>query len=273
VASVLFRLLLPLTIYLQSVQNYTALRAGLVLLPVSLGTMIMAGPAGILADRIGGKFILMAGLTAFAGGLLWIMAIADVGRSWTAFLAPLFVIGMGAGCTFAPMATEVMRNVPPKLTGAASGVNNALRQVGAVLAGALIGAVLQNQLASSLRDEAQQLAGNVPDGFRGQFVQSFNEAGKSLDVGASQGGGGLSLPTGVPAGVADRIQDAAAQVFAHGFAAAMGPTILVSVGVLLAGALACLFSETPSGPSANPHGLPISEEELEVEAATVASHG
>src|SRR5262249_46149757 len=122
-------LFLPMTIYLQSVLGFTPLRTGLVLVPMALGAMIMAGPAGVLSDRLGGKYILTAGLVAFAGGILWILAIADVGKSSTAFLAPFFVIGLGAGCTFTPMATEVMRNVPLRLSGAASGVNNAVRQV------------------------------------------------------------------------------------------------------------------------------------------------
>ncbi len=125
-----------------------------------------AGPAGVLADN-GGKFILMTGLLAWTAALVRIVGAADVGSSWTAVAFPLFLAGLGAGCTFAPMATEVMRNVPAKLSGAASGVNNALRQVGSVLAGAVVGAVLQPQLASSLTDQARQRAGQLPAAYRG----------------------------------------------------------------------------------------------------------
>ncbi|MEN1890345.1 MFS transporter [Streptomyces mirabilis] len=249
---------LPLTIYLQSVLGFSALKSGLVLLPLALGSFVTAGPAGVLADKIGGKFILMTGLLAWTAALVWIVGAADVGSSWTAVAFPLFLAGLGAGCTFAPMATEVMRNVPAKLSGAASGVNNALRQVGSVLAGAVVGAVLQAQLASSLTDQARQRAGQLPAAYRDGFVGGFSQAG--TDVNARQA---ARLPEGVPHDIADRMRTLGAQVFGHGFVHAMGPAVLVSAAVLLTGALTCLAVRRHLGPSANPHALPVYEPQLE----------
>jgi EmrB/QacA subfamily drug resistance transporter len=249
---------LPLTIYLQSVLGFSALKSGLVLLPLALGSFVTAGPAGVLADKIGGKFILMTGLLAWTAALVWIVAAADVGSSWTAVAFPLFLAGLGAGCTFAPMATEVMRNVPARLSGAASGVNNALRQVGSVLAGAVVGAVLQARLASSLTDQARQRAGQLPAAYREGFVGGFSQAG--TDVNARQA---ARLPKGVPHDIADRMRALGGQVFGHGFVHAMGPAVLVSAAVLLAGALACLAVRRHRGPSANPHALPVHEPALE----------
>ncbi|SOE50398.1 drug resistance transporter, EmrB/QacA subfamily [Streptomyces sp. OV198] len=249
---------LPLTIYLQSVLGYSALKSGLVLLPLALGSFVTAGPAGVLADKIGGKFILMTGLLAWTAALVWIVAAADVGSSWTAVAFPLFLAGLGAGCTFAPMATEVMRNVPAKLSGAASGVNNALRQVGSVLAGAVVGAVLQARLASSLTDQARQRAGQLPAAYRDGFVGGISQAG--TDVNARQA---ARLPEGLPHDIAERMRALGAQVFGHGFVHAMGPAVLVSAAVLLTGALTCLAVRRHRGPSANPHALPVFEPELE----------
>ncbi|KPI06281.1 drug resistance transporter, EmrB/QacA subfamily [Actinobacteria bacterium OK006] len=249
---------LPLTIYLQSVLGFSALKSGLVLLPLALGSFVTAGPAGVLADKIGGKFILMTGLLAWTAALVWIVGAADVGSSWTAVAFPLFLAGLGAGCTFAPMATEVMRNVPAKLSGAASGVNNALRQVGSVLAGAVVGAVLQAQLASSLTDQARQRAGRLPAAYRDGFVDGFSRAG--TDVNARQA---ARPPEGVPHDIADRMRVLGAQVFGHGFVHAMGPAVLVSAVVLLTGALTCLAVRRHLGPSANPHALPVHEPQLE----------
>jgi EmrB/QacA subfamily drug resistance transporter len=249
-------LFLPLTIYLQSVLGLSAAKAGLVMLALALGSVVSAGPAGVLSERLGGKYLMMAGMAAFAGGLLWVAVVADVGGSGGSVLAPLFLMGLGAGCTFTPMASEVMRYVPAHLSGAASGVNNALRQVGSVLAGAVIGAVLQARLASSLREQAQQRAGELPPSVRGPFVRGFAEPGNHLDVG---GRSGAKLP--VPSDLADRVQAVAGQVFGHGFVDAMRPTMLVSTGVLIAGVLACLALKSARGPSANPHGLPVSDDE------------
>ncbi|WP_028798609.1 MFS transporter [Streptomyces sp. 142MFCol3.1] len=251
-------LFLPLTIYLQSVLGLSALKSGLVLLPLALGSFVTAGPAGVLADRIGGRFILMAGLLAWAAALLWIVAVADAGSGWTAVAFPLLLAGLGAGCTFTPMATEVMRDVPVRLSGAASGVNNALRQVGSVLAGAVVGAVLQAQLASSLTDQARQRAWQLPAPYRDGFVAAFYEA--ESDVGARQS---AAAPSGVPHDVADRMRALGGQVFGHGFVDAMGPALLVCAGVLLTGALACLAVRRHRGPSADPHALPVYEPEPE----------
>lgn len=249
-------LLLPMTIYLQSVLGFSALRAGLVQVPMALGAMGMAGPAGILADKIGGKFILMGGLVAYAVGVLWIIAIADVHTSWTAFLAPFLIIGMGLGCTFTPMATEVMRNVPLQLSGAASGVNNALRQVGSVLAGAVIGGVLQNQLASSLGTQAHRLAGAVPSPYRQTFVQGFSQAGKhGLQVGTN-GEAAPKLPPSVPQSIVHHIQEIGSQVFTHAYVHTLKPTMIIPAGLMLVGAAACLGVKKLRTPSAIPAGLP-----------------
>jgi hypothetical protein len=157
------------------------------------------------------------------------------------------------------MATEVMRSVPAPLAGAASGVTNALRQVGSVLAGAVVGAVLQNQLASALTDRARESAGRLPTAYRDSFVAAFSRA--ESDVGARQQGG--AAPHGVPQDVAERMRVLGGQVFGHGFVDAMGPAVYVSAAVLLAGALACLAVRGHRGPSAHPHALPVTGTELE----------
>ncbi|MFE2415967.1 hypothetical protein [Streptomyces hokutonensis] len=156
------------------------------------------------------------------------------------------------------MATEVMRGVPPRLAGAASGVTNALRQVGSVLAGAVIGAVLQAQLASSLTEQAQARASQLPAAYRESFVSAFSRS--ESDIGAGQQG---RAPSGVPHGIAERMRALGGQVFGHGFVHAMGPAVYVAVAVLLTGALACLAVRRHQGPSANPHALPVSGPELE----------
>ncbi|WP_307795450.1 MFS transporter [Actinacidiphila acididurans] len=264
-------LFLPITVYLQSVLGYSAVKAGVILLPLSIGSFVTAGPATVLADRVGGRWVLFTGLAMFGGGLAWIMAIADAGGSWTGVIAPLFVMGLGTGCTFSPMAGEVMRNVPPRLTGAASGVNNALRQVGSVLAGAVIGAVLQGRLAASLKDQAARYAGDVPAPYRDGFLRGFDHAGKHLAVAGNTSGS--TLPRGVPAGVAQRVQDTGRTVFGHAFVDAMHPTLLVGVAVLAVGALSCLFVTKSDGASANPHGLPLPDQHAVADDSAAPVHG
>src|SRR5207237_10513824 len=62
-------LFLPLTIFLQSVLGFSALKAGLTFAPMSLTSMVIAPIAGRATDRFGGKYILLAGLTCFRVGM------------------------------------------------------------------------------------------------------------------------------------------------------------------------------------------------------------
>src|SRR3712207_3015213 len=135
-------LFLPLTIYLQSVLGLSALQAGLTVLPQALVMMLVAGPAGSLADRVGGKYVLVVGLTLFAtsiGYLDW-TAQADSGR-WS-LLPALILMGVGLGSTWAPMYSLAMREIEPRMAGAAAGVIETIQELGGVFAGAVVGAFL-----------------------------------------------------------------------------------------------------------------------------------
>ncbi|SNS60093.1 drug resistance transporter, EmrB/QacA subfamily [Actinomadura meyerae] len=255
---------LPMTIYLQSVLGFSALKAGLVMAPSSLVSMFLAPVAGRLSDRIGGKFILMGGLTLYGAGMMWIVLVAEVGTDWKAFIPALVVSGIGIGGVFAPMATEATRNVPPRLAGAASGVNNTIRQVGSVLGSAAVGAVMQNQLASALRDEASARSSVLPADVRPGFVQGFANAAKGgLEVGAGQSGAEQQLPPGVPPNVAHRVHELAGQVFSHGFVHAMKPAMWLPIAVILLSAAACLTLKGRKGDTAVPR--------LDAEPAPMAS--
>src|SRR5258708_948852 len=138
-------LFLPITIYLQSVRGFSALVAGLTLAPMSLTSMVTAPFAGRMSDRIGGKYILMSGITLFTIGMGSIAFVAGPDSTWINFLAPAIVAGAGLGMTFAPMTTVAMRNIEPRVAGSASAVLNTTRQLGAAVGSAVIGAILQNQ--------------------------------------------------------------------------------------------------------------------------------
>src|SRR5437764_7916823 len=140
---------LPFTIYLQSALGFSALKAGLTMAPSSVVMIILAPVLGRLTDKIGGKYILLTGLTLFAVGMGWAVLIATPHSAWYDFLAPMIVAGLGMGGTFPPMTTTAMSEVDPRMAGAASGVLNPTRQVGSVIGTAAVGALLPNRLVSS----------------------------------------------------------------------------------------------------------------------------
>ncbi|MFF2192465.1 DHA2 family efflux MFS transporter permease subunit, partial [Streptomyces sp. NPDC058157] len=141
-------LVLPFNLYLQSVLGLSAVKAGLVLAPSSLVSMAVGPFAGRLADRIGGKYVLLAGLACYTAGIVAIVLIAAPATAWYAFVPATLATGLGVGCIVAPMSAEAMRHVPPHLAGAASGVNNTVRQIGSVVGAAAVGALLQGRLAA-----------------------------------------------------------------------------------------------------------------------------
>ncbi len=235
-------LFLPFIIYLQSVLGMTAFQAGLAVAPMSLTSMFVAPLAGRLADRLGGKYILLAGLLVFGFGMALVDWRAGVHATGVTFLLPLMVAGLGMGCVFAPLATVAMRNVRPEAAGSASGVLNTTRQLGGVLGGAVVGAILQNRLATALREQAVAVSGQVPASFRQRFVDTFAQVGKGgLEVGGRQAAG--QLPAGTPASIAQQLRQVFHDVFVNGYVNAMRPTLAVPVGLLLIGALSCLAIE------------------------------
>lgn len=124
---------LPLSLYLQQDLGLSAVRAGLALAPSPLVSLLVSPFAGRLSDRIGGRRVLLAGLLSYTLGLAATALLTTPAAHAATFVLPLMLMGLGTGCVVAPLSSEAMRNVPPPLAGAASGINNTVRQLGSVL--------------------------------------------------------------------------------------------------------------------------------------------
>jgi EmrB/QacA subfamily drug resistance transporter len=221
-------LFLPITIYLQSVRGFSALTAGLTLAPMSLTSMVFAPFAGRMADRIGGKYILTAGISLFTIGFATFIYVAGPDSTWLTFLLPAIIAGAGMGMTFAPMTTVAMRNIAPRVAGAASGVLNTTRQLGAAIGSAVVAAILQNRLAITLHDQAVSHATALPAAFRAQFIAAFSSvASNGFEIGTGQNG--AKLPPGIPPSVAHQISTLAHDVFVSAFIDAMKSTLVVPI--------------------------------------------
>jgi len=251
---------LPFTIYLQSALGFSALKAGLTMAPASLVSMFVAPVAGRMTDRIGGKYILFAGLAFFAAGMGWTMGIASTTSTWQDFVPGLAVAGFGMGCTFAPMTTVAMRSVQPMMAGAASGMLNTVRQVGAVIGTAAVGALLQNRLAAALPAEARLRAATLPAQARGSFVTGFAKAAqRGIQVGVGQGN--IKLPAGTPPSLITQIEQLGREVFSLGFVNAMHQTMILPITVLSVAALSCLAIRQVTVPASPAPGEAIQQPE------------
>src|ERR1700730_18447584 len=233
-------LFLPIFIYLQSVRGFSALTAGLTFAPMSLTSMVIAPFAGRFADKVGGKYILLAGISLFTIGFGLVTFVAGPESTWLTFLVPAIVAGAGMGMTFAPMTTVAMRTISPHMAAAASGVLNTTRHVGAAVGSAVVGALLQNRLAITLHDQAVSHSAALPAAYRDQFVAAFSSvASNGFEIGTGQNG--AKLPAGLPPTVAHQLTALAHDVFVTGYIDALKQTLVVPIAVLALTAFSALL--------------------------------
>jgi EmrB/QacA subfamily drug resistance transporter len=244
----MFGFMLMTTIYLQSVLGLSAIVAGLTTLPLSLAIMLISPFAGRLTDRIGGRYILLLGCLLFVAGIGSVAIVESMSsNSWT-FALPLAIAGAGAGCMIAPLMTVAMDRVQPAMAGAASGLLNTSRQIGAAIGAAAVGAVLQGQLLTAMHDRAIADAARLPAALRQRFIDGVSSAASSgFDVGRGQSGG-VRMPPGLPPHALQTLQQLSHDVFVNGYVAAMRPTLLVPIVGFLLGAAACLLIARRSAP-------------------------
>ncbi len=130
--------------FLQTVQGYSPLSAGLRVLPWTGMAMLLAPVVGLLAERWGGKILVVSGLILQSVGLFWLVALTSPTTPYIDFVPAFVVAGVGMTLFFVPLASLVLGSVPTRLEGVASGTNSAFRELGGVLGIAVLGAVFSS---------------------------------------------------------------------------------------------------------------------------------
>jgi EmrB/QacA subfamily drug resistance transporter len=150
----IFSLFFFLSLYLQQVNDYTPLRAGLAFLPVGLAILAAALLAARLVARIGARRQLVIGLLLAAAGLAWMTQLAPGDGYWPGVFLPGLLAGAGFGLSFAPMTMGATAGVPPQQAGLASGLVTTSRQVGGALGLAIAATVASAVHAQSTAPHA-----------------------------------------------------------------------------------------------------------------------
>src|SRR4051794_20916615 len=127
--------------YLQVVQGYTPLQAGLRTLPWTAAPMVVAPIAGALVGRLGYRSLLFTGLVLQTVSLVWFAVITENGSAYPSFLVPLIMAGVGMGLVFAPGASMVLDGLPDSDFAIASSANSTIREFGVALGIAVLVAV------------------------------------------------------------------------------------------------------------------------------------
>ena len=175
----MFSMFLYLTLYIQNILGYSPLESGLRFLPVTLLSFFVAPVSGKLAERVGIRWFMGAGLACVGIGLL-LMRGLQPGDDWTALLAGFMVAGAGIGLVNPALATAAVGVVEPRRAGMASGINSTFRQVGIATGIAGLGAIFQHVVASSF---VEALGGRLPRGVDPSSVADFVSFGGARRIG------------------------------------------------------------------------------------------
>jgi EmrB/QacA subfamily drug resistance transporter len=169
------------TQYFQFVRGYSTLGAGIRTVPFAIFTASTAPLSAKLAERIGTKRVVTAGLVSMALGFA-VSAVTGVSTSyWVIVLAMLF-LGGGLGLIQAPATEAIMGSLPPAKAGVGSAVNDTARELGSTLGVAIVGSVFSSIYASKI---GNALAGSpVPQ----QAIDIAKESVGGAEVVAHQAG-------------------------------------------------------------------------------------
>jgi EmrB/QacA subfamily drug resistance transporter len=126
---------------LQTVLGYGPLGAGLRLLPWTATFMTVAPVAGAMADRIGERPLMVAGLSLQAIGMAWLALIVEPGMAYSHMLAPFIVAGVGVSMAIPAAQNSVVGSLGNEAIGKAAGVNSMMRELGGVFGIAVVVAV------------------------------------------------------------------------------------------------------------------------------------
>jgi EmrB/QacA subfamily drug resistance transporter len=232
-------MLLLLSVYLQAALGLSAFTAGLVMAVAPAVSIVVAPASGRLTDRLGGKPVLVTGLVLFAAGLLDIVVVADVDTSWPDLLPGLVIVGVAMGVTFAPPLTIAMYRIDKAIAGAAAGTLNTIRQFGATVGAAVVGALIQARLAISVRDAAAEQADALAAPLREPFLSAVSRTTEGgLEVGT--GRFGITVPSGLSEQAAATLRQAADSAFDAGLTNAVRATFLLPAALLLVSILLTL---------------------------------
>jgi EmrB/QacA subfamily drug resistance transporter len=165
-----------LTLFVQDVWGYSALRTGVAFLPVTAAMLVGAVAASALVPRIGARPLLVAGSAVTIGGLYWLSRMTEHGTYAGDLLGAGLVLGIGFGLLIVPLQLLSLTRVDEADSGVAASLLNAGRQVGGAIGLAVLGTVAWTVVAGNARGHASATAAAVGSAYRHALVVGFDRA-------------------------------------------------------------------------------------------------
>ena len=158
VGTALFGMFFFLTLFVQDVWGYDALRTGVSYLPMVGMILVSAGVASQLVSRIGARPLMIAGSVLGTGGMFWLSRVTEHSTYAGGLLGPMMLTATGLGLIFVPLSLIALTKVATNDTGVASSLLNTGQQVGGALGLAVLGTVAWSAVANSLHSQAAAAA-------------------------------------------------------------------------------------------------------------------
>jgi EmrB/QacA subfamily drug resistance transporter len=179
VAAALFGMFFFLTLYLQQVLGFSALKTGVAYLPLSVTLIGVSAAASRLVDRFTPKPVLVAGVLISTGGFVLLTGL-PAHRAYGSHVVPAMVIlGAGLGLSFVAVTIAGTSGVAPEDSGLASGLLNTTQQVGGSIGLAIMTSVATSRTTSALHSHLA-----LPTALTHGFTSAFTVAGILCAVGA-----------------------------------------------------------------------------------------
>ncbi len=207
-----------LVLNFQQIQGYSPALAGLGLLPPIVLITLFAGPAGALADRIGPRLPMIIGPMVVSAGMALLNLSGTDASYLKHFLPGLILFGMGMALVIAPLTKSAL-SVEPRFSGAASGVNNAISRIAALMAVAILGAIVISAFTTHLSDVIT--------------ASALAQAEQEMILSQSDRLGGIIIPESFNESTRNLVKNAIGESFISGFRRAMAVGAALSFGAAL----------------------------------------
>jgi EmrB/QacA subfamily drug resistance transporter len=217
----LFGSLFLITQYLQTVLGFSALEAGIRMLPMACVMLVVAPLAPRIVERVGTKLVVGTGLLLVTAGMAWASAVPTT-DGYLHLVVAMVMLSGGMGLIMAPATESIMGSLPPAKAGVGSAMNDTTRQMGGALGVAIIGSILATSYRPGVTDALTAL---------GAPANVITQAQDSV-------AGAVQAASTLPAGLGDAVATAAKSEFVDAFGGAL---IIASCVVLVAAVIVFLF--------------------------------
>jgi EmrB/QacA subfamily drug resistance transporter len=154
----MFGMFFFLTLFVQTVLGYSAVRSGLSFLPFTAGIVTAATVASQMTARIGARPLILAGSVLAAGGMFWFSRLTEHSGYLSDLFGPMLVTSFGLGLLFVPMSLVALHGVQEQDAGVAGSLLNTGQQVGGAIGLAALGTIAWTTVADSVRNTTAAIA-------------------------------------------------------------------------------------------------------------------